>query len=382
MSDILNTIKSLPDISFIDNLKLEELLSDMINDYQNKYEELTGVKITLAKADPNRLILYACAVQLYQGFQHIDRAGKQNLLKYSYGNFLDNIAALKGVTRNKAKPAEVKVQFTLSEARPAATPIPLGTKVVAGNVYFESIEYKEIPSGEISVDVAMICTKEGESGNGLLIGEITTLVDPIAYVETVSNIVISSGGSEIETDESLAERTFLAPSSYSTAGPDDAYIYWTKTFNNDIIDVGIESPSACLVDIRVVLKGGALPGPSFLQGLHTYLTNKKIKPLTDLVTVAAPDEVNYDIDITYWINKSDSGNAVAIQSKVNLAVSEYRVWQENKIGRDINPSELTRRVMAAGAKRVEINTPVYTVVKDNTAVARLVSQSVIYGGLE
>lgn len=38
----------------------------------------------------------------------------------------------------------------------------------------------------------------------------------------------------------------------------------------------------------------------------------------------------------------------------------YVKWQAGKLGRDINPSELTRRMMVNGVKRVVIRSPVYT----------------------
>ena len=39
-----------PDISFIKDEKIEDVLSQMINDYQSKYKELTGKDISLAKS--------------------------------------------------------------------------------------------------------------------------------------------------------------------------------------------------------------------------------------------------------------------------------------------------------------------------------------------
>ena len=68
----------------------------------------------LAPADPDRLILYSCAVAIYQGFQYEDKAGKMGLLKYSTGEFLDNLAAFKGVKRNEAVPASTILRFTLA----------------------------------------------------------------------------------------------------------------------------------------------------------------------------------------------------------------------------------------------------------------------------
>lgn len=380
MSEIL-MIDNIPEVSFIDNASLDDVLSEMITDYQDKYLELTGQAITLGKADPNRLILNACAIQIYQGFQYIDRSGKQNLLKYSYDEFLDNLGALKGVIRNQAKAATVRVMFTLSEVRSSATAIPSGTRVNAGNVYFASTEYKEIPAGSLSIEIEMTCTEPGEIGNDFMTGEINTLTDPIPYIQSVSNTTISSGGSEIETNESMAERIYLAPSSYSTAGPDDAYIYWAKTYSQEIYDVNVSSANPCEVDIRFILQDGEIPDANMISGLQEFLMDKKIRPLTDLVTVGAPAIVSYNIQLTYYINKSSAIYATTIQAAVNEAIQNYINWQNSKIGRDINPSELTRLIMAAGAKRVVITAPTYIAINE-TSVASLSIQTITYGGIE
>lgn len=381
MSEILSPIESLPDISFIDNLTLEDVLTEMITDYQTKYYEITGKNITLAQADPNRLILYSCALQIYQGLQYVDRAGKQNLLKYSYSEFLDNVGASKGVTRNPAKPATVMMRFTLSEIRTSATPIPVGTRVSAGNIYFESTEYHEIPAGIQSIDIEMTCTTEGEAGNDILVGEITTLVDPIGYVASVVNISKSSGGSEIESDKSYAERIFLAPSGYSVAGPEDAYTYWVKTYNQRIKDVVVTSPRPVEVDIRLILENGELPDSAFIAGVQEYIMNNKKRPLTDLVTIGAPDVAEYNIELTYYINKSDASKATTIQTQVNEAIRSYVEWQSSKIGRDINPDELRKRIITAGAKRIELISPEYIDIPE-TSIARLNTSSIRYGGIE
>ena len=62
-------------------------------------------------------------------------------------------------------------------------------------------------------------------------------------------------------------------------------------------------------------------------------------------------------------------------------IQDFISWQTTEIGRDINPTELIRRVRDAGAKRVELTSPAFTAVQE-TEVARLGSQKVTYGGLE
>ena len=92
-------------------------------------------------------------------------------------------------------------------------------------------------------------------------------------------------------------------------------------------------------------------------------------------------EQSYALDLKYYINKSDSVQANTIQSAVNAAVENYIVWQRSKIGRDINPSKLICMLEDAGAKRVEINAPVFRKI-EKTAVAKVTTKKVAYGGIE
>lgn len=383
MPDEMNAIKSLPDISFIDNKDIDQVRQEMVADYESFISEATGQTVTMERSSVHRMELYAAAAQIYQAMQYIDRQGKQSILKYSYSDFLDNLAIFKGVTRNPATPATTTLRFTLSAERDTATGIPQGTRVsTAGAIYFATDVYAEIPAGSTTVDVPATCTVAGTDGNGFAAGELATIVDPIPYVASVTNTTATEGGAEIESDDDLAERVFLAPGAYSTAGPEGGYLYHAKAYSAAIGDVVATSNQAAgTVDIVFIMADGSTPGEEMIEGLEGYLQGKTIRPMTDLVRVAAPQEVTYTINLTYYINRSDSAKAVTIQAEVAQAVSDYQTWQR-AIGRDINPSQLVRMVMDAGAKRVTVTAPTYTAV-DATKVSALQGDAVIsYGGLE
>ena len=383
MPDEMNAIKSLPDISFIDNKTIDQVRQKMVADYESFISEATGQTVSLERSSVHRMELYAAAAQIYQAMQYIDRQGKQSILKYSYSDFLDNLAGFKGVTRNPAAAATTTLRFTLSAERDTATGIPQGTRVsTAGSIYFATGVYAEIPAGSTTVDVPATCTVAGTDGNGLAIGELTTIVDPIPYVASVSNTTATEGGAEIESDADLAERVFLAPGAYSTAGPEDGYLYHAKAYNAAIGDVVATSDQeAGTVDIVFIMADGSTPGEEMIEGMEGYLQGKTIRPMTDLVNVSAPEEVPYTIGLTYYINRSDSAKAVTIQAAVAQAVEDYKTWQR-AIGRDVNPSQLTHMVMEAGAKRVTVTAPAYTAV-GKTEVSALQGAAVVtYGGLE
>jgi len=380
LSDI-EAFRNLPEVNFVDK-NIEDLLADMVAEYEQAYYETTGVQKKLYPGDPIRIWIYTQALRIYTAYQLIDFAAKQNLLKYAEGSYLDNLGARVGVTRLPASAAVCTVRFTLSAVQTSVVSIPAGTRVSpGGNIYFETIEYTEIAAGATYVDTIVRCTELGTVGNGYIAGQINILVDPIPFIAGVVNLDTSQGGSDIESDDSLRERIFLKPESFSVAGPKDAYVFFAKEFNQSILDVSVSSPGPGEVDVRFILQNGEIPDSTLISSLEEYLSDDTRRPLTDHVTVNAPTQVSYDINITYYIRTSDSTFASTIQQAVNNAVSEYVVWQKSKIGRSINPSELVRKVMQAGAKRVEVTSPVYTDLND-TQVAVEGSISVTYGGLE
>ena len=383
MQNEISKLYNLPDISFVDDISYEKILNEMIADYEKKYQEATGRKVTLRPGDKEHIHLRIEAGQYFQMYQILDNAAKMNLLKYSKGNFLRHLGAFKKTFIQEPKPAVVTARFTLSEIRKDVIYIPQGTRVTAGDgVYFATDDYAEVKAGDSFVDVDCTCETVGEVGNEYIVGQIETIVDPVPYVSGVSNITKSDGGTGEESEDSFRERIFLAPSSYSVAGPADAYEYWVKQYNSAAIeDVKIYEPTEAVVDIRILLIGGALPSKTFCSGCLEYLRENPIIPLTDNDLVAAPDVVNYNLKAVYYIARSDLNNIKVIQESIEAAKETYLNWQRTKIGRDINPDALTEFVRAAGGKRVVITSPVFTPIPE-TSIAIEKTVEFVYGGIE
>ena len=348
----------------------------------SEYEEIADR--TLAPGDPIRLFLESVAAIIVQQRELIDFAAKQNLLSFASGTYLDALGELLGVTRLEAGSAITTLRFTLSEALDFAVTIPAGTRATPdGSLYFATDEAAVVAIGETYIDVGATCVETGETGNGYAIGQINQIVDPVAYVESVSNTTETSGGSDEEDDEALRERIRLAPESFSVAGPSGAYEYWAKTASSAISDVAVVAPEdePGHVYIYPLLEGGELPTDDILELVYDVLSAENIRPITDTVHVESPEAVDYTVDITYYIATDDETNATTIQADVETAVEDYITWQKTVIGRDIIPSELIRAVMAAGALRVEVTSPEHTVL-DATQLAVCTSSTVTFGGLE
>lgn len=379
----MSTLSNLPDINFVDT-DVENLLTSMVVDYETAYLAQTGVVKKLQPGDPVRIWIYTQALRYYQALVLIDFSAKQNLLKYSSGNYLDNLGARYGSkgTRLPASKAVATIRYTLSAAQAGAVTIPAGNRSSPGNdVFFATIEVAEIPAGDTYIDVTAECTEAGEAGDGYVAGQVNILVDPIPYIASVSNTDTSQGGSDVEDDENYRERLYLLPKSFSVAGPSEAYEYFTKQYSSSISDVKVSTPSAGTVDVRFILRDGEIPDGTLISEVEAYLNDRKRRPLTDSLTVQAPATVSYDITLTYFIKTDDSDYAAAIQTAVVAAVADYVTWQKSKIGRSINPDELKNRIKQAGAKRSVITDPVYAAIAE-TELPFADAITVTYGGLE
>lgn len=383
MSNIAQ-LENTPEISFIENMTLAETENVVMEQYSRFYKELTGSTPDMGAADVKRLILKSFSLIMYQIMQYIDAKGRSELLKTSTGESLDALAALLGITRSGPTKAIATERFTLSTARGEYTPIPAGTRVKSeSGLYFNTLDYAEIPAGQTTVDVTIQAEEAGSDSNGIAIGSINTLVDPIPYVASVTNIDESAGGVDTEDDYSLTERTFLAPSKFSSAGPRDAYEYYVREWRSDVSDVIINSPVPCVINIYATIQeanGKRKLTPTERKSLEEYLSVETIRPLGDKVTCMEPEDVDYKITLTYWIGRSDQKSFGTIQEKVASAVEGFKIWQRS-IGRDINPSELIARIKGAGAKRVKVTQP-EDVFLDAMQLPNCIATEVIYGGLE
>lgn len=382
MADDLKKLMDYPDISFIGGYTADSWETMVMSWYQEKYTELTGDDNQLPTADWRRLILQGIAYYTFLGMKQIEFNGKMNMLKYAVGDYLENLGAMKHVSRQEAAGAVTTLRYSMTSARASATSIPAGSRVTAGDgVYFATDEYAEIAAGDTYVDVSATCLTPGRDGNVYAVGELNTMVDIVTYIDSVANTTVPANGRDVESDDDFRERIYLAPDSFTTGGTEGAYEYMVRLFDPTIQDIKITSPSPRVVHIIALLAGGEIPGEQYLEDLEDFISDASKKMLTDLIEVAAPTTSQYNITVTYYINYSDKNKATAIQHEVNAAVSDYTLWQRNRIGRDINPDELITRIKNAGAKRAVITYPTYTVLDDST-VAIPGTINITYGGLE
>jgi phage-related baseplate assembly protein len=366
--------------------------SEVITSYQQAFLALTGVAKTLAPGDPVRLHLLAVCQWLSHQRVLIDFTGKQNLLKYAKEDYLDNLAALHGqrALRLQPQPALTTLRFTLTAPLAFDVTIFTGTQCQGPNsIIFATTDDGFIPTGSLSVDVPAQALLEGTIGNGFLPGQINSIINwnqPFAM--TVTNLDTTAGGSDEETDEHYRYRIWLAIESYSTCGPAGAYEFWALSAHPDIVQAVIHSAPEIAGEVWIypLMEGGQLPTQEILDAVLAKCSAATVRPVTDFVSVFAPTVVNYSLDMSYYISKTNEVLQASISDAVTQAVNDWILWQHSYVGRDLNCDELIKRCLEAGAKRVVINSPTptfQTLAYNQLAVHTTTPAPVInYAGIE
>lgn len=336
---------------------------------------------------PERLFISWMAAVVVQQRVLINETAKLNVPRYAAESdnedYLDSLAELfKDTPRIPASPASATFRFYVSEPQQQSTIIPAGTRIsFDGVIMFATNETLEIKAGKTSGEVEAVCTQPGIVGNGIVAGQVKELVDLFDHYQKAENITTTSGGAEKEDNKSYYERLRESMESFSTAGPMNGYVYHAKSISSAIHDVVATSPTPGVVDIRILLQDGELATDAFLEETREKLSADDIRPLTDFVTVANPETVDFSVDVTFYITKGSTASPAIIEANVREAVDSFIKWQMGKMGRDINPSYLTQMMMAAGAKRVEVRQPAFRTVRP-MEVGRAKSKTVLNGGLE
>ncbi len=367
----------LPEINFLTTDS-----NELANEFITFYEQLEGRK--LAQADPLRIIFLSCASVITKQNIAINDAAKQNLLYYSRGKVLDYKGAEWNNPRLEATAATTTLRVYLSVPLTTARIIEKGSLATSdeGAIFFATKEEIVIPTNVNYVDVALECTTPGTIGNDFVTGQINTLVKPLPYVSHVENITVSKGGAEREQDDAYRERIYLAPEALSNAGSEGAYKYFAKSASPLVSngDVHVYMPTPGHVNIIVLLQNGVLPSQEIIDLVSDAVSPKTIRPLTDFVHVDSPEVVNFDLGITYYI-ETNAVDKTIIQQDIQSAIDNWIIWQQSKIGRDLNPSKLISECIRAGAKRVVIESPSFTVLTQKQ-VAQINAKSITFGGLE
>lgn len=265
----------------------------------------------------------------------------QNRAIWAEGRHLDEVGANVSTFRLEAQTATANVEFTLSETRATGIVIPKGTRVSAGSdLVFKTDRELIIAAGQSTGIVPVSASASGTAYNGLQVGQIEDVLDPIAYVSSVSNMEISSGGSDIEADDRYRLRVVNALERVSKAGPKQGYIENVKAVNPSIIAVEVVRPEPGYIHITPLMIDG-ISSDQVDQAILDYLDPETRRPMGDDVSIVKASRVGFDVVMELKI-KPNTGAGLA--EKAEMAIRDrFAVWSST-LGAQVAPTALVEAV--------------------------------------
>lgn len=162
-------------------------------------------------------ILRAVAVELSLIWESVEDADSNAFIDTAVGIAIDRLAKLLNVRRKDSTYATGTVTFTGT----AGTDIPLGFQVASGDLIFETTGSFDIEEGG-TVDITVQCTTKGIIGN-VEAGTITTIVESLSGLTSITNASAMTGGTEIESDVVFRRRVLNSLATAGTATYDAIY---------------------------------------------------------------------------------------------------------------------------------------------------------------
>lgn len=183
----------------------------------------------------------------------------------------------------------------------------------------------------------------------------------------------------MESDTIYKRRIQLAPHSFSVAGPQMAYIYHTLSAHADVADATAVSPSPGEILVTVLsASGDGVPAPEVLAAVDALLQGD-VRPLTDHVTVQAPELVDFAVEAELYVFAGPDQTLILQTAQAALAKHLASV---RKLGRDISRSGVIAALHVGNVQRVNLIQPAEDIAVDDGQVGRPTGTSVTIAGTE
>lgn len=195
----------------------------------------------------------------------------------------------------------------------------------------------------------------------------------VTYFNSTERLVIDPGdpaavppvAPTYESDDAYRARLLLVDDAYSTAGPDEAYIFHATSADGNVKDISVTSPAAVQVVVTVLSHiGDGAPDAPLLAAVETALGND-VRPLTDQVTVQAATIINYTVNATLTVYAG--ADQATIQAAAEASLIAW-IDSQHRLGRDITVSGVHAALKVEGVHDVTLNNTIGTDLVANLAV--------------
>lgn len=191
----------------------------------------------------------------------------------------------------------------------------------------------------------------------------------------ISRLEIAPGNPEaippidpvMESDDELRRRAQLAPSKFSTAGPEDAYVFHALSADGQVLDASAISPSPGQVVVTILSRqGNGAPSEALLDKVRAYFNALPVRPFTDELIIQGAEILEYIIEADLTLYEGPDQDVV-LQTAQDR-VQAYRD-QVHKLGMDVARSGIEGGAHCQGVQNVALISPSINVVTTKTQAA-------------
>ena len=162
----------------------------------------------------------------------------------------------------------------------------------------------------------------------------------------------------METDNEYRQRIRLSWYARNTAGAREAYEYYARTADSGVLDAKAYGPPDTepgYVDVYVLAReGDGTPSDALRATVNSALSAEDVRPLTDFVTVKAPEIISYTVDATLVISPGPDTETVVKAAKDALAAYTASV---HAIGVSVSLAGIYAALKQAGVNDVILRAP-------------------------
>lgn len=303
--------------------------NELLNNMQNSYYQRCGEKLDLNS--PCGARIQAVASELFSLACFGDYVLKQAFVQTATGEYLDNHAQLRDISRKMPTKSTGILTFSVNEANAQDIVIPQNTVCcVTDSPYLQyaTDEVAVLVAGELNVDVSATAIESGENHN-TPIGTVTTMVNPPASIAGVTNNVAFEGGFEQEFDSALRSRIIssysVAPSGFNEQSLVDSVLTIDEVFDCKIYQRGSE--------LEVFVKGKTTDvTPELRQRVIEKLYVPLLSGSTINVLGSPKQAVSLVVEVHTKLGKTDEMDAQIKQEIENLTKG-LRVGENLKLSR-------------------------------------------------
>jgi phage-related baseplate assembly protein len=191
-------------------------------------------------------------------------------------------------------------------------------------------------------------------------------LDHLAAYQGVTRLVITEADpdhgiqEELEADDALRSRVVLAPDSFSVAGPELAYVFHARSADAEVLDASATSPAPGQVLVSVLSRtGNGEASPELVAAVEARVNAREVRPLTDLVSVASAEIVEFGIEAQLFIYQGPDSSVVMAAAEASL---QAYLAAGQRLGRDITISGLYAALHVEGVQRVDLISPAGNIV--------------------